>query len=974
LANQSLAARAGLLFISTIALLATHQHLCAQVVTTKEPLTQATQTDLPQEPAPQQSVDLSNIPHATILPDKAADIAILQSDTQSKHGDVYLLAGSVEIDFRDHVLRADNITYDASTGETELLGHVKVTGGDNDEYIQATHGTYNINTDAGTFYDVNGSVGLSLSKGSAEPTSSSITSTSNAPSHLAGYQSPNPFLFSGRMVVKTGPAHYDVYDGAVTSCLLPRPDWQLFSHHFVIDDKKAKASNSVFRILGIPLLPMPYVTHPTDTDDRQSGILIPEFSYSSASQNTGSKGLIIGEQGYLTLGRSADITVGLLYYSLRGFSENGTIRYRGPGENFFNAHFSALQDRGFTTTAVNAAGNTVNLYINQGGQDVTTSFRWQFNPTTRLSGDAEYLSNYVYREVFTENFNQSVSTDITSTVYVMNQQHGYSTNLRFDRYQGLKVVPIPVENQLGQEVKVFHAPSVDFSADDHHIEGTALFWNMDASVAGLKRTQPTPPFTDSGMVGRIDVRPELTLPLHFGGWNILASAAARESFYSNSRVVPPSGTYGPNAIPIEANATTNRADGEAIVELRPPVMERTFDVAPRWQWLLGKQVRHTIEPDITYRYVRGISNFFSILRFDDVDLASDTDELDYAFTQHLYFSPRTRPVKVTKPKPGCSVTAQPTLETPQPVLKWTGFSPSGGSSGLQATESASQKEGALAPEGMPEEVTAVEPTPQASNDANGIPNASTQVPDQPMRTHRRVDPCAPDKPLPTQQEWFSWKIEQKFFRDTSFGHAVIDSRRNIFDTTLALSGIAFLTEPRDLSPVVSRMRFRTSGHTDFEWDLDYDTGAKKINSSNVFLDVHSRNYFGGLSYSLLNAPGRTYTEVINSTNTVTNLTRSAIANFSQMRLLSGYGNPSRPGLSAGAGAGIDLNAGSGQDNAGVLQYLTIQASYNWNCCGLSVEYRKYDLGDIRNEGTYRFNFTLANIGTAGNLRRAESLF
>jgi LPS-assembly protein len=59
---------------------------------------------------------------------------------------------------------------------------------------------------------------------------------------------------------------------------------------------------------------------------------------------------------------------------------------------------------------------------------------------------------------------------------------------------------------------------------------------------------------------------------------------------------------------------------------------------------------------------------------------------------------------------------------------------------------------------------------------------------------------------------------------------------------------------------------------------------------------------------------------------------------------------------------------------GNSQYITLQTSYNWNCCGLSVEYRKYDLGTIRNDGTYSFNFTLANIGTAGNLRRAQSLF
>ena len=86
-----------------------------------------------------------------------------------------------------------------------------------------------------------------------------------------------------------------------------------------------------------------------------------------------------------------------------------------------------------------------------------------------------------------------------------------------------------------------------------------------------------------------------------------------------------------------------------------------------------------------------------------------------------------------------------------------------------------------------------------------------------------------------------------------------------------------------------------------------------------------------------------------------------------MRLLLGYGNASKPGLSLAGNANLDLKLGS-------LQYLSAQTSYNWNCCGLSVEYRKYELGSVRNEGTYKFNFTLANIGTAGNLRKAERLF
>jgi LPS-assembly protein len=928
--RHAFAMRLALLSISTILVLVGHQQLHAQEVTNQEPPAQVTAAAdpaaLPSAPEPgQQALDLSTIPRAQILPSQPPDVAVLESDTQSKHDEVYLLAGDVVITYRDHILRADTVTYDADSGEAEVQGHVRLSGGENDEYIKATHGTYNIRTGTGKFYDVNGSVGLG--------TTPNLT-------RRPGYQSPNPFLFSGRMVVKTGPQNYDVYDGSVTSCLLPRPDWELSSHHFAIDGEKAKASNSIFHLLGMPLLPLPYVTHPTNTDDRQSGILIPVVDYSSASQNTGSKGLIVGEQGYLTLGRSADITVGMLYYSLRGFSENGTVRYRGPGDDFFTAHFSALQDRGFNEPTVNGRGNPITLYVNQGGQDVTTGFRWKLSPTTRFVGDVEYLSSYVYREVFTENFNQAVSSDIASTVYLINQRNGYSVDFRGDRYQGLKVVPIL--NRAGQEVKVFHAPSIDFSADDHRVAGTPLFWSLNASAAGLKRVQPN--FVSSGIIERLDFRPEISLPLHFNGWNIFASAAARESFYSRSRFVPRDGIYGPNATPIEITDPVNRADGEFTVDIRPPVLERTYTIPANLQWLLGREARHTIEPDIMYRDVKGINNFLSILRFDDVDLASDTNELDYSLTQRMFFRPRPKPVKATKPKPGCPATAAPKLATPE------------------ETE---------------QEADAVEPVPQATNDANGIPNASATAPDQPTRTHaRHIDPCAPNaKPLPVQQEWFSWKIEQKYFFDQTFGKAVINTRRNIFETTLNLSGIAFLTEPRNISPVISRMRFRTSGHTDFEWDLDYDTGADKINSSNIFLDIHENRFFGGLSYALLNAPGRFYTEVINpTTNSATGLTSNAVSNFSQMRLLAGYGTPGKPGISAAAGAGIDLNAGTGQDTAGPLQYLTIQSSYNWNCCGLSIEYRKYDLGAIRNEGSYRFNFTLANIGTAGNLRHNESLF
>ena len=209
----------------------------------------------------------------------------------------------------------------------------------------------------------------------------------------------------------------------------------------------------------------------------------------------------------------------------------------------------------------------------------------------------------------------------------------------------------------------------------------------------------------------------------------------------------------------------------------------------------------------------------------------------------------------------------------------------------------------------------------------------------------------------TTREWISWTLAQKSFFNPTFGGAVLAGRRNILSSTLDLSGVAFLTEPRNISPVVSRLQLRSSQFVDLEWDFDLDTGAKKFTSNNVLIDVHRGVAFGGLSYARLNAPGRSYVEGVNSLT----------SDFDQMRLLAGFGSPTKAGLSIAANAGLDLDLTQ-------IQYAALQTSYNWNCCGLAIEYRKYELGSVRNENAYRFNFTLANIGTAGNLRRAERLF
>jgi LPS-assembly protein len=142
-----------------------------------------------------------------------------------------------------------------------------------------------------------------------------------------------------------------------------------------------------------------------------------------------------------------------------------------------------------------------------------------------------------------------------------------------------------------------------------------------------------------------------------------------------------------------------------------------------------------------------------------------------------------------------------------------------------------------------------------------------------------------------------------------------------------------------------------------QWQLDYDPVLSRINSSAVFAMWHFGEYFVGGSHSFFHVPGEIF---------VSN-PLPAPTQFDQFRLLLGYGNPSRRGLNMATTFGFD-------QTLGFLQYGSFQSSYNWDCCGFSVEYRRFALGTVRNENQFRFAFTLANIGTFGNLRRSPSLF
>jgi LPS-assembly protein len=758
------------------------------------------------------------------------------ADQQSWAGDTLTLTGHVVVHYRDYVLQADHVVYRRSTSQLEADGHLEVDGGPEGIHIEASHGDMRLNMHTARFYNVRGTQGIH------QASRSTVYSTSS------------PFLFSGRVLLQLNEGKYRLIDGSMTNCQLPRPDWRVVSKTINLENGKASAANSVFEFLDVPIFYLPYLRHPVSETGRESGVLIPVLSNSSI------KGFVLGTQIYTVLSRNMDLVVGAELFSKRGWAPNGDFRYRGHDLDRLVVRWNALLDRGIRQEIGNTyasggqlpghlPGPTGTQIVNQGGVDIVAEGRQDFGAKTHVAGTMEYLSSYVYRLVFNDNYSQAVSSQVASKVGFTQVHNGFVPSLLMDRFETY------ASSTKGDEARIFHLPSVRLDVVDQPLGRSPFYWGMGSSISYLSRSEP---HFHARNLGRLDFYPHISLPMMLDGWSFVPSAGLRDTSYTLSQFPDLSDLR--HGVPTISHDPLNRTDAEASVVVRPPALERDF-VLPG----INRVVRHVVESELNYRYVGGIGSAAQrVLLVDTADIASDTNEASFSVTQRFFLKPiKAAACAATDPEKAAKCTAQP-------------------------------------------------------------------------------------------REWATWQIAQKFFLDPQLGGAVISGRRNVFDTTLDLTGVAFLDSPQKRSPVISRMRIEAVDNLRIEWDIDYDPRAGRLNSDNLFAGYTAGRTTVGVGHALLNA-------VDESAGTASTIKSQQVQPFLMI------GKPSKAGFNLAANGGYDFVLGQ-------LQYAGVQANYNWNCCGLTIGYRRFQLGTVRDETQYLYSFTLANFGSVGDIRRSNSVF
>ncbi len=557
-----------------------------------------------------------------------ADEIWYESVTEDSNGEIRILHGDAKLETSDFSLSADEIRFNSDTNWVHAQGHVYLNHFATGDKLNADHGDYNIKTQEGRFYDVNGTAPAKII------TSPGVLTTTN------------PFYFQAAWADRIRD-RYVLHHGFLTDCKMPKPWWVFDAPVFdVIPADRAIVRRAIFRLHGVPIFYLPYFYRPLGKNPRQSGFLTPNIGHSSLY------GFMFGEGYYWAIGRSFDMTAIGQDFSSRGPALRYDFRGKPNDVSDFNFNFYGVDD---------LYGVPVQNQPNQkqGGVEFELTGSTQiFGFTGRL--DYNYLSTYLFREAFSYSFATTISSQNNSIGFL--QRHfdndRYTVNFAMQRTELFEA--ITQLHQTPNRVVLEALPEAEvFGRDQEIVKGSIpLRFSFDANAGLLERQEPTgvdtlttnPPteLLNTGAYTRADVEPRISTAFSFKGFSLDPSVTFGLTDYGNyystnstaySAVESCNGyaTCPPNSstTAILANGNIFRRDADVVVDLRLPTLERVF-TPPKWLHLGATKFKHVIETEATYEYVTGLDNFNKIIHFDATDILSDTNQLTLAMTNRLY--------------------------------------------------------------------------------------------------------------------------------------------------------------------------------------------------------------------------------------------------------------------------------------------------------------------------------------------------
>ncbi|MCA1817510.1 MAG: LPS assembly protein LptD [Acidobacteria bacterium] len=520
--------------------------------------------------------------------DLAIDAAT-QTVTGEKGAHVFVYVGNVDARVGIYRLQADKLTYYEASQKLVAEGNVVFDQGDA-QRITGSRAEFNARTKLGFFVNATG-----------------FTNQTDDGTTI---------YFTADSVERVSTNRVRIINGTVTACDEETPKWSFTARRAEITlNDRVRIKRPVFRVKGVPVLPLPYASVSIKKRDRASGFLTPTFS------GSGKKGFRLSNAYYQTLGRSADVTLRSDIFTKRGVGFGADVRTMANSRSFLYFGFYAVKDRVFGAKA--SPQNP-----DQGGTSFYADGVHYFPNGFVAAVDIHITSNLAFRQIFSDDIQRAISPEERSQVYVNKNSGAYSFNF-LARSQ---VTSVP-----NTHIRIRELPSIEFERRPTPLDffkKHPVYFSFDTAIEGMSRKETVEdlaafraggsanPVITPSLVQRLRVRPQASMPFQLGGWDVTATASLDGDYYSNS--------IDPTTRLVLGQSLT-RFFGEFDLDVRPPALAKNFyhpDGSLRF--------RHVVEPYLTYRRIAGVGRNDRTILFDYLDAVADTNEIEYGVTNRFF--------------------------------------------------------------------------------------------------------------------------------------------------------------------------------------------------------------------------------------------------------------------------------------------------------------------------------------------------
>ncbi len=138
------------------------------------------------------------------------------------------------------------------------------------------------------------------------------------------------------------------------------------------------------------------------------------------------------------------------------------------------------------------------------------------------------LSSLTFRLAFSGTYNEAISSEIRSSVFLTNNFRGFSFNV--DSLNDRSFLEFVPENS----VLLRAAPEASFSSvEQAPWRNLPVFFSFSSFAGAVHRDDQF--ITTPSFVGRTEFAPTVTIPIHFGDWlGVTTSATFRTTYYGDS--------------------------------------------------------------------------------------------------------------------------------------------------------------------------------------------------------------------------------------------------------------------------------------------------------------------------------------------------------------------------------------------------------------------------------------------------------